>query len=123
MKNLLVLSIFVTTMIFGLVTSDRFDLSGEFESFLHRDCVRWTDDELNKPLFTLQEANNLLGKKVILANTALRKNKIGRIISFEMVAPDKFMIEIYWGNGADDENSTVTFHDKESFLKEFEVLD
>ncbi len=87
------------------------------------DCGRRTDETPGKPLFTIREANQLFGKKVISKNGNFRKSEIGRIVSFEMVAPDKFLIEIYWGKGAADENSTVTFHDKESFSRDLELVD
>lgn len=118
MKNFLVLITFISTVLFGLMVSDSFDDSAKFDNYPHR-----TEETFEKPLFTLQQANLLVGKKVISKNVNFKENEIGRIISFEMVAPDKFLIEIYWGNGAEDENSTVTFHDKQWFSRDFEVLD
>lgn len=123
MKNFIVLAVFLSTMLFGLIVSGSSDLANELNDSVHSDCARWSEETKNKPLFTLREANYLSGKKVISKTRGFRKNEIGRIVSFEMVAPDKFLIEIYWGGGAEDENSTVTFHDKEWFAKDFEILD
>ena len=65
----------------------------------------------------------LVGKKVITKKSDFAEYEIGRIVSFEMIAPEKILMEIYWGNGAKDENSRITFHDKEDFLRDFEVID
>jgi hypothetical protein len=118
MKNFVVLAVFLSSMFFGLMLAGSSDPTNEFENNSLQ-----TDEILDKSLFTLCEANRLSGKKVISKNRDFRKNRIGRIVSFEMIAPDKFLIEIYWGNGATDENSTVTFHDKESLLRDFKILD
>ena len=118
MKNFVVLIIFLSTMFFGLLLAGSSDSTNKFENRSLQ-----TDETSDKSLFTLCEANRLSGKKVISKNRNLRKNRTGRIVSFEMVAPERFLIEIYWGNGAEDENSTVTFHDKESLSRDFEILD
>jgi hypothetical protein len=123
MKNFLVLAVFLSTLFFGLIIAGSSDSTGKFNNFLHTDFALQTDETLDKSLFTLCEANRLSGKKIISKNRNFRKNRIGRIVSFEMVTPDGFLIEIYWGNGAEDENSTVTFHDKETFSRDFEVID
>ena len=123
MKNFVALCVFISAAVFGLAVSDSPEMSGKIENYLHRDCARWADETFDKPLFTLREANHLLGKKVFSRNKNFRNNETGRIISIEMVAPDEFLMEVYWGNGAEDENSTVTFHDKENFSRDFRVLD
>ncbi|CAN5637908.1 hypothetical protein BH20ACI4_BH20ACI4_31340 [soil metagenome] len=123
MKNFVVLSVFISTMIFGLAISDLFKLSSKMDNFTHQNCVRWGDDTFEKPLFTLQEAKFLLRKKVISKKENFRKGEIGRIMRLEMVGQDKFLVEIYWGNGATDENSLTTLHGPEWFPKDFEIVD
>lgn len=117
MKNFVVLVVFLATMIFGLIVST------DFTNKSNSDFAHSTNETFENTFFTLLEANRLTGKKVISKNRNFRNGETGRIISFEMIAPDKFLIEVYWGKGALDENSTVTFHCKESFSGEFRVLD
>lgn len=123
MKNFVVLSVFVSTMLFGLIVSDLFDFSAKLDNYLHRHCARWEGEIVKKPLFNLTEIKQILGKKVISKNENFGAEETGRVINFEMVGQDKFLAVIYWGNGVDDNDSTLTFHDKESFLREFELVD
>ncbi len=123
MKNFFVLVAFITTVIFGLMLSSAANPYFVSSNILHRNCVRSGEETTGKSLFTLEEVNNLVRKKVISTNPEFKFGETGRIISFEMVGTDKFLIEIYWGKGATDENSSVTFHDKEWFSKDFEILD
>jgi hypothetical protein len=88
MKNFLVLAVFLSTMVFGLIIAGSTDLANESNS----DCTLLTNETFDKPFFTLREANRLSGKKVISKNKHFKKNETGRIISFEMIAPDKFLV-------------------------------
>ena len=63
MKNFIVLSVFISTMIFGLAVTESFDLSGKFKNYLHRDCVQWKGEIMEKPLFTLTEIKHNFRKK------------------------------------------------------------
>lgn len=121
MKNFFVLTSFLITTSIGLFAANLFQPSAKADRFFHQNnfCVFENPDE---QFFTLEEANEVSGKKVISKKRNSIFGKSGRIVSFEMIAPDEFLIEIYWGNGADDENSAVTFHDKSSFLENFEVV-
>ena len=123
MKNFIVLSVFISTMIFGLAVTESFDLSGKFKNYLHRDCARWEGEIMKKPLFTLTEIKPILGKKVISKNEYFEAEQTGRVIHFEMVGQNKFLAVIYWGNGADDNDSTLTFHDKQGFSENFKITD
>lgn len=123
MKNFLVLIVFVSTMLFGLIVSDLFGLPLKLDNYAHQNCVRWADETFEKPLFTFHEAKSLLRKKVISNKENFRKGETGRIMRLEMVGQDKFLIEIYWGKGATDEKSLVTLHGPEWFSKDFEILD
>lgn len=122
MKNFFVLTTFLFTALIGLFASSLFQPKSEKRQLVeHNDFCELKNSA--PEFFTLDEANDVFGKKVISKNRDFRFEKSGRIISIEMISPNKLLIEIYWGNGADDENSTVTFHDKTSFLKDFEVVD
>ena len=110
-------------MVFGLAVTESFDLSGKFKNYLHRDCAQWEGEILKKPLFTLTEIRTILGKKVISENEFFEQGQTGRVINFEMVGQDKFLAVIYWGNGADDNDSTLTFHDKQGFSGSFKIID
>lgn len=124
MKNFLVLVVFVSTMLFGLIISDSFDYSAKFDNYLHPNCARWEGEIIEKPLFTLNELKQLNGKKVISLNDNFdKKGEIGKVIHFEMVGQDKFLVAIYWGNGAEDKDSYLTFHGKEGFSEDFRVVD
>ena len=123
MKNFVILFTFVSTTLFGLVISDSIKFSSNLNDFLRSEGAQRSDDKVSESFFTLQEADSLLGEKVISRNSNPRKSEIGRIVSFEMVAPEEFLIQIYWGNGAQDEISRITFHNKESFSRDFEVID
>lgn len=123
MKNFLVLSVFVLTMIFGLAVTESIDLSGKFHNYVHRDCARWEGETVKKPLFNLTEIKNLLGKKKISEDKNFKSGQTGRVIHFEMVGQDRFLAVIYWGNGADDNDSSLTFHDKKSFSGDFKIID
>lgn len=123
MKNFLVLSVFISTMIFGLAITESVDFSGKFKNYLHRDCVQWKGEIMEKPLFTFTEIKPILGKKVISKNENFVPGQTGRVINFEMVGQDKFLAVIYWGNGADDNDSTLTFHDKQGFSESFKITD
>jgi hypothetical protein len=121
MKNFFVLTAFLFTTLTGLVFSNLFQpKTGIEQSFYQNNFCEVTDS--GEKYFTLDEANEIFGKKVISKDRDFNFEKSGRIISYEMVSPDKLLIEIYWGNGADDENSTVTFHDKTSFPENFEIV-
>lgn len=121
MKNFLVLTVFLSAAMIGFLSSNLFQPKAENRQLFSRNNFC----EFKNPspeFFTLGEANEIFGKKVISKNRDFNFGESGRIISFEMISPNEFLIEIYWGNGADDENSTVTFHDKTSFLKDFEIV-
>jgi hypothetical protein len=121
MKNFFVLTAFLFTTLIGLVSSNLFQPKTEIEqSFYQNNFCEFSDFE--EKYFTLDEANEIFGKKVISKDRNFNFEKSGRIISYEMFSPDKLLIEIYWGNGADDENSTVTFHDKISFQRDFQIV-
>jgi len=83
----------------------------------------WDKKTLDRPLFTLKKANVLLGKKVLSKSKAFKANKIGRIIHIEMVGQDKFLVGINWSENLEDKDYHLTFHDKEWFESNFEVLD
>lgn len=121
MKNFFVLTVFLFSTLIGLFSSGLFQPKLENRQFFNQNNFCEFKDSEEK-FFTLDEADELFGKKVISTNRDFNFDKNGRIISFEMVSPNKFLIEIYWGNGADDEHSTVTFHDKTSFLKDFKAV-
>lgn len=123
MKNFLILAVFISTMLLGLVISNSLVSYTKVDNYLHRNCAKWGDETLEKPLFTLQEAVSLIGKKVISKDGSFKNNETGRIISIEMVATDKFLVEIYWGKGVFDEKSDVTFHDKNLLSEDFEIFD
>ena len=80
MKNFIVLSIFISTLIFGLASAESFQLSGKFKNYLHRNCVRWEGEKAETSLFTLEEASPLLRKKIISKNENYRKGETGRVI-------------------------------------------
>ena len=85
--------------------------------------VRIAQRDTKKPLFTLTEIKPILGKKVISKNEYFEAEQTGRVINFEMVGQNKFLAVIYWGNGADDNDSTLTFHDKQGFSENFKIID
>ncbi len=118
MKNFLVLIVFVSTMLFGLIVSDLFGLPLKLDNYAHQNCVRWADETFERPLFTLNEAKPLMRKKV-----TSKDGKTGRIIRWEMVGYDKFFVAVYFGNGAADENSSLTFYDKNRFSEELKIVD
>lgn len=122
MKNFLALTAFSISVIVGLMLSAAPSAVLSFGKILHRDCVRREKITTEKPLFTFEEAKDLIGKKAYSKNPNFRKGEFGRIISLEMIGTDKFLIGIYWGKGVDDENSSLTFHDKEWFQKDFEFV-
>ncbi len=123
MRNFLALFVFISTMLCGISISGVFSSSDNAEKNYCVYDFNDTEKQIDNSFFTLPEANYLVGKKVISKNSAVGKNEFGRIVTFEMVATDKFLVEIYWGKGADDENSTVTFHDKNDFKEDFEISD
>lgn len=121
MKNFFVLTAFLFTTLTGLLFSNLFQPeTGSEQHFNRHNFCEFKDSA--EEFFTLEEANEILGKKVISKDRNFNFEKRGRIVSFEMVSPNKLLIEIYWGNGADDENSTVTFHEKISFTEKFEIV-
>ena len=117
MKNFVILIAFVSTTLLGLAISDSIKFSVNLNSQFSCDGILRSDDEFKESFFTLQEADLLVGKKVITKNSDFAEYEIGRIVSFEMIAPEKILIEVYWGSGAADENSRITFHDKENFFE------
>ena len=124
MKDFIVFSAFLTAMIGGLVLAELFEGAAEFESYLHQDCVRWSADKYDKPLFTLSEAKTLLGKRIVSRGENFRPRETGKIVHLETVGRDKFLIAVYWGPDAADENSApLTFYDKERFSRDFEIID
>lgn len=120
MKNFFVLTAFLFTTLIGLLSSNLFHQPKTGQSFYQNNFCAFKDSD--EQYFTFDEANEIFGKEVISKDRDFNFEKSGRIISYEMVSPNKLLIEIYWGNGADDENSTVTFHDKISFQRAFKVV-
>jgi len=121
MKNFFVLTAFLFTTLIGLLSSNLFQPKLENEQFHKQNNFREFKNS-GEGFFTLDEANEIFGRKVISKNRDFNFEKSGRIISIEMISTNKLLIEIYWENGADDENSTVTFHDRTSFQRDFEVV-
>ncbi len=119
MKILISSLVFTLTLCLGISSV----IFNNFENPFKHDCTTWDNETLNRPLFTLKEANKLSGKKVRSKSNTFKTNEIGRIIHIEMVGQDKFFLAINWSENFDDEEFHLTFHDKEWFEKDFEVLD
>lgn len=120
MKNFIVLFVFCSTTVFGSAVSFIFDSNRKSENYPNQNVVCFSDKKSQSQYFTLQEANDLLGKKVFFKNE--HGKHTGKIISFEMIETDKFLIEIYSGKGVEDENYRITFHDKKQFENELELI-
>lgn len=123
MKKLYLAAVFAATLIGGIGLSNSFDIRGQVDNFLHRDCARWGDDTPQRLHFTLEESRKVVGKKVISKNPQINHNQIGRVVSIRMIASDRFFLEVYWGNGAEDENSQLMLIEKSWFEKDFKFLD
>lgn len=123
MKKFFLATVFVSTLIGGIALSNSVDIRGRIDNYVHRDCARSGERELNQPNFTLNEALKFRGKNVISKNPDFKYNEVGRVIFIYMIATDKFFVVVYWGNGAKDKNSDVRWIDKTWFEKDFKVLD
>ena len=70
---------------------------------------------LARPLFTLEEGKQLLGKRVRAENSKLYPQNIGRIRHLEMVGQDKFFMMVDWEVAPDDGKESLRFYDKNDF--------
>lgn len=123
MKKFYLTAIFFATLTGGIGLSNSFDIRSRVGNYVHQNCARFGEREVKQPNFTLKEALELRKKNVISRNPNFKYNQIGRVIFVDMIAPDKFFAVIYWGNGAEDENSDIRWIDKTWFEKDFEIID
>ncbi len=123
MKNFAAITLFVATLLIGLLFSVPFDVALKVDDYIHQNCVTWGYNVPEPSRFTLKEAKPLLRRKVLSKSENFRKGETGKVMYLQIVGKDKFMVAIYWGNGAGDENSSLTFHNKEWFSRDFELVD
>lgn len=123
MKKFYLAAVFVSALIGGIASSSSFDIRGRIDNYIHRDCARWGDDTPQQLHFTFEESRKFFGKKIISKNPKFKYRQIGRVVTIRMIASNRFFLEVYWGKGAEDENSQLIFIDKNWFEKDFKVLD
>lgn len=119
------MKILINSIVFGLALNIGIGSTffPQIENAFNSKCSVKYEQTFEQPLFTLREAKEMMGKKVLSKSKKFRANQIGRIIHIEMLGQDKFLVAVNWSKDINDKDYYLTFHGKNAFEDDLRIID
>jgi len=87
------------------------------ESWFPHHCPRWGDIDPSRRFYTLAEGREITKRRVRVrsAEPSSFPNNIGRVVSLDMIEPDKFFVVVYWEVSPDDGEYSLRYYDRDYY--------